>query len=125
MGRLKVNRKNYQLLGVTSLLIAAKYEEIYPPRINDLVYITDSAYNKEQIQKFEYEVLEALDFHIAFPSQYRFLERYAHISECDIQVFYMAQYMLELSLLEVSMNKWSPSLLATSSIYVSKKINNI
>ena len=48
-----VKRKNYQLLGVTCILIAAKYEEIYPPYIKDFIYITDAAYTKEQIIEME------------------------------------------------------------------------
>lgn len=44
-----VQRTNYQLLGVTAMLIASKYEEIYAPEIRDFVYITDKAYTKEQI----------------------------------------------------------------------------
>ena len=45
--RNRVKRKNYQLLGVTSMLIASKYEEIYPPFVKDFIYITDRAYTKE------------------------------------------------------------------------------
>ena len=40
-------RTNFQLLGVTAMLIASKYEEIYAPEIRDFVYITDKAYTKE------------------------------------------------------------------------------
>lgn len=43
----QIPRINYQLLGVTSMLIASKYEEIYAPEIRDFVYITDKAYSKE------------------------------------------------------------------------------
>ena len=35
------------------MLIAAKYEEIYAPEVKDFVYITDKAYNKEEILKME------------------------------------------------------------------------
>ena len=45
--RNQVKRKAYQLLGITSMLIASKYEEIYPPFIKDFIYITDKAYTKE------------------------------------------------------------------------------
>ena len=34
-----VTRPKLQLIGVTALLIASKYEEIYPPELRDLVYI--------------------------------------------------------------------------------------
>lgn len=44
-----IKRAKLQLVGVTALLIATKYEEIYPPTIKDLVYITDNAYSKEEI----------------------------------------------------------------------------
>ena len=33
--------KQLQLVGVTSMLLASKYEEMYPPEIGDFVYITD------------------------------------------------------------------------------------
>jgi cyclin B len=45
----EVVRNKLQLVGVTALLIASKYEEIYPPEIRDLVYITDKAYNKREV----------------------------------------------------------------------------
>lgn len=42
-----IKRKDYQLVGVTCMLIAAKYEEIYPPYVDNFVYITDHAYCRE------------------------------------------------------------------------------
>jgi cyclin B len=34
-------------------MIAAKYEEIYPPTVKDYVYITDNAYVKDEILNME------------------------------------------------------------------------
>lgn len=53
----QINRINFQLVGVTSMLIASKYEEIYAPEIRDFVYITDKAYTKEQILAQENDIL--------------------------------------------------------------------
>ena len=47
--RVQVHRTKLQLVGVTSMLIASKYEEIYAPEVKDFVYITDRAYSKEEI----------------------------------------------------------------------------
>lgn len=47
--REKVSRPRLQLVGVTSLLIASKYEEIYPPELRDLVYICDQAYTRQDV----------------------------------------------------------------------------
>lgn len=41
----KVSKNDMQLIGVTSMMIACKYEEIYSPEIDDFVYICDSAYD--------------------------------------------------------------------------------
>jgi hypothetical protein len=46
----EVSRPKLQLVGVTSLLIASKYEEIYPPELRDLVYICDRAYSKNEVR---------------------------------------------------------------------------
>jgi hypothetical protein len=48
--RNEVSRPKLQLVGVTSLLIASKYEEIYPPELRDLVYICDRAYTRTEVR---------------------------------------------------------------------------
>ena len=58
------------------MLIAAKYEEIYPPIVSDFVYITDNAYTRQEILTMEERILMALQFGIHFTSPYRFLERF-------------------------------------------------
>ncbi len=60
----QVNRQKLQLVGVTAMLIACKYEEIYPPIVKDFVYITDNAYTKEEILEQEHRMLRVLDFNI-------------------------------------------------------------
>lgn len=44
-----VTKDRLQLVGVSAMLIACKYEEIYPPEVKDFVYITDSAYTREEV----------------------------------------------------------------------------
>ena len=53
-----VKRDKLQLVGVTAMLIACKYEEIYPPEVKDFVYITDNAYTKQEIMDMEYIMLK-------------------------------------------------------------------
>lgn len=42
----KVSRSHYQLLGITALLIACKYEEIIVPPLNNFIEMTDNAYDR-------------------------------------------------------------------------------
>lgn len=122
---MQVPRSKYQLVGVTAMLIASKYEEIYPPYVKDFVYITDKAFTKEQVLEMEQSILLNLDYNLTFPTALRFLERYSKLAECDEELFHLSSYMMELSLIEVNMNNWSPSLLACAAIYVAKKIKEI
>lgn len=45
----EVSRAKLQLVGVACLLVASKYEEIYPPELRDLVYICDRAYTRQDV----------------------------------------------------------------------------
>ena len=47
--RVEVGKSKLQLVGVAALLVACKYEEIYPPEIKDFIYITDRAYSKQDL----------------------------------------------------------------------------
>ena len=52
------------MVGVASLLIATKYEEIYPPTVKDFIYLTDDTYTREQILAMEFNILHAIQFDI-------------------------------------------------------------
>jgi len=76
LSQTSIKRNNLQLVGVTCMFIASKYEDIYPPPVNDFVYITDKAYSVDQIFAMEFSVLSTLHFDISCCSPYRFLERF-------------------------------------------------
>lgn len=44
-----VVRKKLQLVGVTSMLLACKYEEVSVPVVEDLVSISDKAYSRKEV----------------------------------------------------------------------------
>lgn len=66
-------------MGVSAMLIACKYEEIYPPELKDFVYITDRAYTKEDVLQMEFQILSVLQFDLTFPTALRFLERFTKV----------------------------------------------
>ena len=117
-----IMRQKLQLVGVAAMLIACKYEEIYAPEIKDFVYVTDKAYTKEDILFMEGTILSVLDFNLTLTSSFRFMERYAHLSEFDEKMVMMARYLLEISLVEYKMLKYSPSNLASSAVYLVNKL---
>jgi len=115
-------RRYLQLVGVTALLIAAKFEEMYPPQISDLVYVTDKAYSRDDIIKMEVSILTALDFKICNPTPMHFLERYQTVNGCNEAHRGLAQYLLELALPDYNMLKYGASCRAASAVFLSNKL---
>jgi len=122
LARKRIPRKKLQLAGVVSTLIAAKYEEIYPPKITDLVYICDKAYTKDEILEMEIVVLNVLEFQLRTPTAVQFLDRFAKVNGLAEQHRHLAQYLAELTLPEVKMIRFTPSHLAAAAIYLSNKL---
>jgi cyclin B len=118
----QVTRQKLQLVGVTAMLIACKYEEIYAPEINDFVYVTDKAYTREEILDMEGKILAKLKFNLTCPSSYRFLERYAKVHNVDERTLNLAKYLIELAMIEYKMLKYSASNTAVSALYLACKI---
>lgn len=118
----QVTRHKLQLVGVAALLIACKYEEIYPPPLKEFVAICDKAYTAKQILEEEAEILLALDFKLTHTSPLRFLDRYCLIGEIEEKAQMFAKYLIETTLLEYSMLKYKNSLLAAGAVFLVNKI---
>ncbi|KAG9143647.1 hypothetical protein Leryth_017142 [Lithospermum erythrorhizon] len=118
------SRQRLQLLGVSSMLIASKYEEISPPLVKDFCYITDNTYKKEDVVKMEADVLKALNFEMGSPNIKTFLRRFTKIAQEDetpkLQLEFLGCYLAELSLLDYGCVKFLPSLVAAAVIFLTK-----
>ncbi|XP_022778107.1 G2/mitotic-specific cyclin CLB2-like [Stylophora pistillata] len=79
---MSVLRGKLQLVRTACMLIAAKFEEIYPPDISDFVYITDDTYTAKQVLKMESLILKTLGFEVCSPTILNFLERFLKATEC-------------------------------------------
>ena len=74
LSKKKIKRCNLQLLGVTALFIACKQNEIIFRRLKEYAYITDNAYDINDILNMEKDILKTLNFNILFPSSLSFFE---------------------------------------------------
>ena len=117
-----ISRKKLQLVGVASMLIACKYEEIYAPEIKDFAYITDNSYSKEEILDMEYRILKALGFGLSAPSAYRFFEHASVKADSCQKTKFAAQYILELCLIKYNMLKYKPSIIANAAVCLAKRL---
>jgi len=117
----EVPRPKLQLVGVTSLLIAAQYEEIYPPEIRDLVYICDRAYTKQEILIMEETILRTLKYQIKIPNAHAFLVRYLKAAHADRRMVQLACYILDGTLQSYKLLNYYPSQLAAAAVFIARR----
>jgi hypothetical protein len=119
-----IKRTRLQLLGVASLFIACKYEEIFCPEIRDFVFIMDNTFDNKDITKMEVDILKVLKFNLTMPSTLRFFEILAikfNLSEKD---FNHGKYLLELYLLDSRYRNHLPSHISTCVIYMLMRLSS-
>lgn len=118
----KVARSKLQLVGVSAMLVASKYEEMYAPEIGDFVYITDNAYSKADIRKMECLILKTLDFNLGKPLPLHFLRRNSKAGEVDASKHTLAKYLMELTIVDYDLVHTHPSEIAAAALCLSMKV---
>lgn len=56
----QIKKTQLHILGVTSLLIATKYEEIYPPELKDLLSVSENKFTRGEVLNMELDMLMVL-----------------------------------------------------------------
>lgn len=119
-----VGRENLQLVGISALLVAAKYEEMYIPDLSDFVYVCDETFTKEEIMRMELSIIKALDYSFGRPLSLHFLRRYSKVGKVQPQHHTLAKYLLELALIELDLCHIRPSLQAAAACCLSLSVFN-
>ncbi|NP_001279224.1 G2/mitotic-specific cyclin-B1-like [Callorhinchus milii] len=119
-----VTKKILQLVGVTAMLVASKYEEMYPPEIEDFAFVTDSTYTSTQIREMERRILRELDFSLGRPLPLHFLRRSSKIAEVSSEQHTLAKYLMELTIVDYEMVHYPPSKIAAAAFCLAQKVLN-
>ncbi|KAF4317151.1 hypothetical protein BBO99_00007831 [Phytophthora kernoviae] len=110
-----VTPQRFQLVGVAALLIASKFEEIYPCDMDDLLYICERSYSKADLVDCERSMLNVFKFNLAVATSSSFLGYYVDHFEEDELIGQLASYFSERSLLDFTFGAtYEPSIIACS-----------
>lgn len=118
LSKVAVNRSKLQLLGITCMLIAAKYEEIYPPSIDEFVYISDNTYTRDEVLAMESVVITSLKFHLSAATPWEFCRRFSQAVDLSNKTKLLADFFCEVFLLEPCSLKYPPSVVASSAMFL-------
>ncbi|XP_057468780.1 G2/mitotic-specific cyclin-2 [Actinidia eriantha] len=115
-----VVRKKLQLVGVTAMLLACKYEEVSVPVVEDLILISDKAYSRKEVLDMEKLMVNTLQFNLSVPTQYVFMRRFLKAAQSDKKLELLSFFIIELCLVEYEMLKFPPSLLAAAAVFTAQ-----
>ncbi len=110
-------RSKVQLVGVSALFIACKYEEIFPPFLKDCVTITDNTYKPVDVLAMERQILVTLNYNIFVPTGYHFLTRYLNCINASESLRHLASYYAERNLQEYDSLNQEPHMVAATAIF--------
>lgn len=113
---IEITKENLQLLGVTAMMVAAKFEEMYPPEVSDFVYVTGNSFSIEDIRVFEWKLLSGTGFFCSLPTPIVFLRRFSRLIQASSEMHSAAKYFLELSTTEYSLCHLTGCIRAAASI---------
>jgi len=119
-----VVKEKLQLIGAAALLIASKFEEIYAPEAEDLVYISDRYFTKQDLLAMELSILRALDFSISWPTQNKFLSEFLSITPTTDRTITFARLLSDVAAIKYSMLQYAPSLIAAAALRLAQLLTH-
>ncbi|XP_028812919.1 cyclin B1, like [Denticeps clupeoides] len=117
-----VTKKYLQLVAVTAMLISSKYEDIFPPTVEDCVYVTAYTYSCSDVCGMERVILKALNYSLGRPVPVHFLRRASKVGQVGPKEYGLAKYLMELTLLDYTLAHHPPSLIAAAAFALSLKV---
>ncbi|KAF8071712.1 cyclin [Lyophyllum atratum] len=112
-----------QLVGVTAMFVAAKYEEILAPSVDEFVFMTESAYPKEEILKGERIMLQTLEFRVShYCSPYSWMRKISKADDYNVHTRTLSKFLTEVTLLDHQFLRVKPSLVAAVGMYCARKM---
>ncbi|WVQ83222.1 hypothetical protein IAT38_005361 [Cryptococcus sp. DSM 104549] len=110
----------FQLVGLTALFIAAKYEEVCCPGVEHFLHMSDGGYTIEELLKAERYMLSTLEFDLSYPNPLNFIRRISKADGYDIQTRTVAKYLVEISCVDHRLLPFEPSMLAAASMWLAR-----
>ncbi|KAG9103740.1 G2/mitotic-specific cyclin [Ceratobasidium sp. 370] len=109
-----------QLVGITALFVASKYEEIMAPSVAHFLQVSDSEYTEQEILQAEKYVLRTLGWDLSYPNPMSWLRRASKADSYDVQTRTLAKFFIEIGVVEHRLLKYTPSMLAAAALWLSR-----
>ena len=112
------------LVGITSLFITSKVEEVMSPPIVRFLNCTATSYTRDEMLQVEQYVCKTLKWNLSYANPIYFLQRVSRADDHDVKARTIAQYLIKISCLEWRLLSAPPSLLAAAAVWLACLILN-
>lgn len=109
-----------QLVGATAIFVAAKYEEINCPSVQEIEYMVDHGYTADEILKAERFMLNMLQFELGWPGPMSFLRRISKADDYDLETRTLSKYFVEVTIMDERFVGSPPSFVAAAAHCLSR-----
>ncbi|KAI9732462.1 MAG: G2/mitotic-specific cyclin [Claussenomyces sp. TS43310] len=117
-----VHLDRLQLVGVTAMFVASKYEEVLSPHVANFRHVADDGFSEADILSAERYVLATLNYDLSYPNPMNFLRRISKADDYDIQTRTLGKYLMEISLLDYRFMSYLPSHVAAAAMFLARMI---
>jgi G2/mitotic-specific cyclin 1/2 len=147
-----VRLERLQLVGITAIFIASKYEEVLSPHISNFQAMTrsqpdpeeekarekdqahkskngqenddqeDDGYSINKILEAERFILATLNYNLSYPNPMNFLRRVSKADNYDFRSRSLAKFLMEIGLVDHRFIQFKPSHVAAAAMYLSRLI---
>ncbi|KAJ9636548.1 G2/mitotic-specific cyclin [Knufia peltigerae] len=111
-----------QLVGITAMFIASKYEEVLSPHVGNFVHVADDGFTVEEVLSAERYTLSTLKYDLSYPNPMNFLRRISKADNYDIQARTLGKYFMEISLVDHRFLEYKQSHVAAAAMYLARMI---
>lgn len=117
-----VSESELQLVAITSLIVASKFEEVNPPDVQAFLNCASRRYAPEDVSRLECLFLKTLDFRLACSTGANFLERLRGPNNIDEMQYCMVRYFVEVTASKIQFLSFSPSQIAAAAVLLSNRV---
>ncbi|KAI5862708.1 A/B/D/E cyclin [Durotheca rogersii] len=111
-----------QLVGITAMFIAAKYEEVLSPHVSNYRHVADDGFSEAEILSAERFILDTLNYDLSYPNPMNFLRRISKADDYDIQSRTIGKFLMEISIVDHRFMAYRPSHIAAAAMYLARLI---
>ena len=119
-----IARKQYQLLGIAALFVAAKFEEIFPPKLSSYLTICDNFCTREEIVLMEGELLTLIDYQVPMHTTLQLIDLLAYRFDLPPSVTHIAHSLAFAALFDLRAADYGAEKLARTCLYLGLRVVN-